>query len=295
MTDWPHAFRTRRTQIDDEILKILKPLESPHSPLAEGVRYCMTVGGKRLRPILLIESCLACGGSEDAALVPAVAIECTHAFTLVHDDLPAMDDDDLRRGRPTLHRAFDEATAVLTGDWLLSFAMSLIADESRNPALSAEQRLALLRTLSEAASDVIVGQSADVAGESQAPTAERVRYIHEHKTARLIEAACRMGAIAADAPRETVEQLGRFGRNLGLAFQIADDLLDATGDEQRVGKRLRKDQAAAKQSYPAVFGLEASREAANGSLAAALDCLENLGSRATFLRGLAEFVVTRDR
>jgi geranylgeranyl diphosphate synthase type II len=261
-----------------------------HSRLAEAVRYSMALPGKRFRPVLVVECGRVCGGREEAALAAAVAVECVHTFSLIHDDLPAMDDDELRRGKPCSHKVFGEALAILVGDWLATHPFSLLVS-----AYSAETAAALARTLADGALDMVAGQAADVEGESQTTQPALVEFIHLHKTARLIEASCRMGAICADAPAETLIALGRFGRHLGMAFQITDDLLDATGTTENVGKRVGKDAAAAKQTYPAAFGVERSRTRAREEVEAALAALESFGAAGEHLRSLARYVIARDR
>ncbi len=292
--EWRAWLDRRRRQIDEAIskhLNVLKGRHEPHSPLLESVEYSLQQGGKRLRPVLVVESCLICGGAEALALPPAVAIECVHTFSLIHDDLPAMDDDDLRRGRPTNHKVFGQAMAILAGDWLASHAFELLAGCGVEPAAAAE----MTRALAAGTADMIVGQGADIAGEQRPTDAELVRFIHRHKTARLIETACVLGAIAARAEPARQEALALYGRHLGLAFQIADDLLDATGDAEKLGKRVGKDAGEAKQTYPAAHGIDESRRQAIREIAAACDALEPFGPAADNLRHLARFVVERDR
>lgn len=312
-------FESRRQAVDRRVSEHLKVLKTPHSRLGEAVRYAMSNGGKRLRPILVLECCGLCGGRDDEAWPAALAIECVHTFSLVHDDLPAMDDDDLRRGKPTVHRAYDEGTAVLAGDWLLAHAFELLsgrewggleAVEARR--MNETERAAEGRGVVESKSDawraatltgvlargtagMIIGQAADIDGEGRAPDAELVRFVHRRKTGDLIEASCVMGAITGGGDEGGVAMLGEFGRRLGQAFQIADDVLDATGDEARTGKRVSKDASSMKQTYPAALGLEKSRQAARDELAAALAVLDNLGRDAANLRGLARYCVERDR
>jgi geranylgeranyl diphosphate synthase, type II len=291
--EWQKWFDGRRRQVDAAIAAHFGTLEKSgvsHSRLAAAVEYSMTQTGKRLRPILVLESCAACGGTDAAALPAALALECVHTFSLIHDDLPAMDDDDLRRGVPTNHKVFGEALAILAGDWLLAHAFALLGTDN-----SAAQQAALVQALAAGTAGMIGGQAADIAGEDLPTAADLVRYIHLHKTACLIEAACRLGALAAAAPARQVEQLAAFGRHLGLAFQITDDLLDQTGRTDVVGKRVGKDAAVSKQTYPAAFGVDESRRQAQREVDAALAELECFAARAEELRGLARFVLARDR
>lgn len=291
---WQEWFDARRQQVDAAIsdhLKTLKNALASHSHLAQAVQYSMSQGGKRVRPVLVLETCRVCGGADEVAMPAAIAIECVHTFSLIHDDLPAMDDDDLRRGQPSSHKVFGEALAILAGDWLLAHAFNLLSSDRVDTRLSA----VLTQTLAFGTEGMIAGQAADIQTQGLAPDGELVKFIHGHKTARLIEAACRMGACCARASDQQVEDLGRFGRHLGLAFQIVDDLLDCTGSTATLGKRVRKDTDVRKQTYPAAFGLERSRAQAEREIDTALTALEAYGCPADNLRGLARFVLARDR
>ena len=291
--DWRLWYEALRTRIDAAISDRLKVLQSEigsHSRLGQAVQYSLTLPGKRFRPILTLECCRICGGHEELAMPAAIAVECIHTFSLIHDDLPALDNDELRRGQPCSHKAFGEGQALLAGDWLAAYALRLPIME-----YPTELAAALSRTLAQAELDMIAGQAADVDGENRATDPELVEYIHRHKTARLIEAACRMGGLCAKASEEQLTALERFGRHLGLAFQITDDLLDVTGSCNAVGKHVGKDIAAAKQTYPATFGVEQSRVRARRETAAALEALEPFGPHAEHLGALAEYVVVRDR
>ncbi len=277
---WSERLRRRREAIDAAVSAMLKLEITPHSPLADAVRYCMQPGGKRLRPALVLECAAVCGGSENQAWPAALAIECAHAFSLIHDDLPAMDDDDVRRGRPTAHRRFDEATAILAGDWLLSKGFSLLLSRSDRPARAAE----MAATLAEAVCGMIAGQAADVSNESAAPSVDVVTYIHEQKTGRLFEAACRMGGLAAEADAPDLERLSAYGRLLGLAFQITDDLLDLGAAAGQLGRPGGQDAQAGKMTFPAVLGESASRARVAAAVESAVAALEPFGERAGALR-----------
>lgn len=294
--------------------KALKVEIGPHSALGDAIEYSMLQPGKRLRPVLVLAACRllragdppaaaagrgsaaaatmsAAHAADAAALAAACAIECIHTFSLVHDDLPAMDDDDLRRGVPTCHKVYGDALAILAGDWLQTYALRILIAEAPSPAIGA----ALLRSLADGTLGMIEGQAADVAGETAPPTAERVEFIHVRKTARLIEAATRMGAICAGASEPQIAALSTYGRRLGLAFQIADDILDATSTTETLGKRAGKDADQSKQTYPAVFGLEASRAQAQQEVEAAIAALAEFGPAAEFLREVARFVIAREK
>lgn len=226
--------------------------------LREAVRYALLGGGKRLRPLLVARCCQAVGGELDTAMTPAAAIEMVHTFSLVHDDLPAMDDDDLRRGRPTLHRHTNEAMAILAGDMMLGLAAELILQEASPEVLAAR----LARELMAANNDMITGQVHDTLPdfpESTAPM-ERLKTIHHHKTGALIRCACRMGALAGGADEAQLAAISDYAAAIGLMFQVVDDILDVTQSTEQLGKTAGKDVLQGKLTYPALIGLEASRE-----------------------------------
>lgn len=257
--------------------------------LLEAMRYSLLGEGKRLRPALVLWSCAACGGRREAALPAALAVECVHAFSLIHDDLPALDDDDFRRGEPSCHKKFDEATAILAGDALLALAFDILSTEVADGPLAA----AMVRELAQATGGMIGGEALDLEGETQPPAAAAVANIHSAKTALLIRAACRLGALAAGADEPRTAALSAYGEALGLAFQVADDLLDVTGTFEATGKTTAKDAAAGKQTYPRAIGLDASRELARGLAARAFAALRPLGDAGDRLAALANFVVQR--
>jgi geranylgeranyl diphosphate synthase type II len=256
--------------------------------LKEAMGYSLFAGGKRLRPGLVF----AAGrmlGAEDEDLVPAaVAIECVHTFSLIHDDLPAMDDDDLRRGKPTSHKVFGEAMAILAGDALLALAFEILAR-----ARAGAREMVLELAVATGPAGMIGGQVADMEGEHQPPTEANVRYIHERKTGALIAAACRLGAVAAGGCEADLTALGHYGYHLGLAFQLADDALDATATAEQLGKRAGKDTQAGKQTMVRLAGLEATMQAARQEVEQAAAALEPYGEAAEPLRALAEFVIAR--
>lgn len=290
---WRRWYDDERLAVDrllDAHLARLTRFGQAHSQLHEAFAYSLQQSGKRLRPILVREAARICGAAADAADAPAVAVECIHTFSLIHDDLPAMDDDDLRRGQPTNHRVFGEALAILAGDWLVAYAFRLLASAH---APDVTQRL--LEELGDGSLAMVEGQAADIAGEQKATEPVLVQYIHQRKTAALISTCCRLGAIAAQAPEESIAALGEYGRRVGLAFQIVDDLLDHTGSTEQLGKRAGKDAAVSKQTYPAAFGVDASRAAARREVGEAVAALAPWGADADHLRRLAEFVLDRDR
>jgi geranylgeranyl diphosphate synthase type II len=260
--------------------------------LVEAMRYSLEAGGKRFRPALVLWSCEMCGGRREAAMAPALAVECVHTFSLIHDDLPAIDNDEMRRGRPASHRKFGEALAILAGDALATLAFEIIANDVNEPTLAA----AMVKELSAATGwkGMIGGEVADLEGQSHAPDEKLVAEIHAAKTARLIEASCRLGGIAARAEPSHISALGRYGRHLGLAFQAADDLLDISGRSEKMGKASGKDHPAGKQTYPRAVGMEASVRLARTEADQAAEALAPFGEAAAGLRELARFVVERE-
>ncbi len=292
-TGWKAWYDQRRRTFEQALQRHLNAVgsEAPlDGRLAEAVRYCLTLPGKRLRPVLVLESCHVAGGRVEHAMPAALAIECIHTFSLIHDDLPCMDDGQLRRGKPTCHRVFGEAVALLAGDWLVAHAFELLARCGAASAVGPCTRI-----LAQATAAMVVGQAADLEGEKHAADLERVAFIHARKTAALIEACCAMGAVIAEADEATCARLSDYGRHLGLAFQIIDDLLDCTQTTETLGKQSGSDAAVGKQTWPAAVGIEASRRRAADEVTAALAAIECFDARARGLRGLARFVLSRDR
>ena len=262
------------------------------SRLVEAMRYSLVAGGKRIRPALVLWSCEACGGDTNDAMPAAVAIECVHTFSLIHDDLPALDDDDTRRGKPATHVEFGEATAILAGDALLALAFEIIGRDVRDPHVAKEMIVELASATGW--NGMIGGEAEDLEAEISPPSEALVSRIHANKTARLIEACCRLGAFAAGAEQPTITALARYGRALGMAFQAADDLLDATGNSERMGKKAGKDAEAGKQTYPRAVGIDATREIVRQYVKMAEDALYPIGTRGEKLVGLAQFMLERD-
>jgi farnesyl diphosphate synthase len=263
--------------------------------LLAAMRHGVLNGGKRLRPFLLLESAALFGADGEAVLRVAAALECVHCYSLIHDDLPAMDDDDLRRGQPTVHKAFDEAAAILAGDALLTLAFDVIA--SPVTELDAETRLALVRKLSRAAGlgGMVGGQALDLSAAGNAPDESGIIRLQAMKTGALIRFACEAGAIAAGAPQADVERLGEFGSAIGLAFQLADDLLDETASAEAMGKATGKDAAAGKATLTALHGTEWAKRQLSGLVGQASEVLAPYGARADILVAAAQFVASRTR
>lgn len=261
--------------------------------LVEAMRHAALGGGKRLRPLLMIETAKAFGRSDHGVLTAAAALECVHCYSLVHDDLPAMDDDDMRRGRPTVHKAFDEATAILAGDALLTIAFDLIGEEDVHA--DAGKRLALSRDLARAAGlgGMAGGQMLDLQSENRARSEDEIRTLQSMKTGALIRYATRAGASLADAKPEDVARMTRFGELIGLAFQLADDLLDVEGDSVTLGKTAGKDIAAGKATLVALKGADWTRNALKELVGEADSLLSLLGEDGARLSAIAHFVAER--
>ena len=265
--------------------------------LLAGMEYSLLAGGKRLRPVLVLSWAGMLGGHVDAVMPFAASLECIHTYSLIHDDLPAMDDDDLRRGRPSNHKQFDEATAILAGDGLLTEAFGLMCAASLDRGLPADRVLRAVSVLAAAAGagGMVGGQAVDMefTGRSGVPL-EELREMHAMKTGALITAACECGAILAGADETDVENGREFGRAVGVAFQIVDDVLDVVGDTATLGKPAGSDEAMGKSTYPSLVGLDRSKELAAGYVEAALERLEPYaGADCEFLSGLARYIVDR--
>ncbi len=272
---------------------------SSHAParLVESIEYSLMAGGKRLRPTLVMECYRACiannttARSEASALAAAAAMELIHTFSLVHDDLPAMDDDDLRRGRPTNHKVYGEAMAILAGDAMTTLAFEVIAEDAEPAVVPA-----LVRELAHNAGPcgMIGGQVLDIDGENRSLALPELQQIHRMKTGALLTASCRLGAIAANADEYALAAVTDYGRHLGLAFQIIDDVLDVTSTPEQMGKATNKDAGKGKNTYPVLLGLEHSKAEAKRQLQMAIDAVKPLGDGAGRLITLAKFVVERE-
>ena len=261
--------------------------------LAEAIRYSVLAPGKRLRPQLVLLSAEACGGKAAEAMPAAVAVELIHAYSLVHDDLPAMDNDDLRRGRPTCHKQFDEATAILVGDALQARAFEILATMIQPPERAAR---CVLRLAAAAGAEALVGgQADDLAAQFRHIGLDRLQSIHRRKTGALFQASVELGGLAVAASDAQLKQLADFGEHLGHAFQIVDDLLDVGGEEARVGKRLGKDRSHGKVTYPALMGVEKSQLKAAELIEKACAAIESFDPAADGLREVADFVRRRSR
>jgi geranylgeranyl diphosphate synthase type II len=288
----PDFFEEDRIAVDAQLERLL-PAETTQPPsIHAAMRYSVFAGGKRVRPILCLETARIFAEDVGAALYPGCAIEFIHTYSLIHDDLPSLDNDDLRRGKPTCHKKFGEATAILAGDALLTLAFETIAAAPTE----AERRVRMVAEISKAAGTVngmVGGQVADLEAEGKRVGAETLEYIHRSKTAALICASITAGAICAGAGVVDVERLRRFGETIGWAFQVTDDILDVEESSAALGKTAGKDMAQEKATYPAVYGLERSHEIANELAGKAIAELEPYGAKAERLRAIAEFLVLR--
>jgi farnesyl diphosphate synthase len=291
------AQRARETSsllgrlLDDAVL----PGEIARPPrLLAAMRHGVLNGGKRLRPFLLVETTLMLGGPEEAAWRAAAALECVHCYSLIHDDLPAMDDDDLRRGEPTVHKAYDEATAILAGDALLTLAFDILADPATHPDAAVRSALVLSLARASGIGGMAGGQMLDLAAEHRTLAAGEISLMQQMKTGALIRCACEMGAIAAGAGARDTAALRQFGELAGKAFQLADDILDVTQPTAALGKQAAKDEGRGKATLVSLLGLAESRVLAGRLLSSALEELAPFGGGGRWLAEAARFIVDRD-
>ena len=288
----PVFFQQDHASIEAALEKLLPAESAPPASIHRAMRYSVFAGGKRIRPILCYESARLFGPDADAAIPVGCALEFIHTYSLVHDDLPALDNDDLRRGKATNHKVFGEAMAILAGDALLTLAFQTLANSLIEPA----RRVRVISEIAAAAGTVngmVGGQVADLEAEKKPADATMLEYIHRSKTAALICGSIVAGALAGGASDEDVERLRRFGGQIGWAFQVVDDILDVSESSASLGKTAGKDQAQQKATYPALYGLEKSRAIAADLETKALRELDVYGSRAVRLRQLAQFLVAR--
>ncbi len=295
ITNHGKDFKTKLSDYQNTVEKaidhLLPAAATKPTRIHEAMRYSMEAGGKRLRPILVMATAESFGAKIETEPA-AVAIECIHTYSLIHDDLPAMDNGDLRRGMPTCHKQFDEATAVLAGDALLTYAFDLLSKAySDNPPLA----LKLIQELSSASGSehLIGGQMQDILSEKTEATSEELEFIHLNKTAALLTTALVLGAILAEASDETITRIRQIGQNLGLAFQIIDDILDATGTTENLGKNIGSDATAHKTTYVSLFGLKAAREKAAAHTLEAKKLCQRLTRQTSFLTELITYLENR--
>lgn len=287
-----------RRKVDAALDEWMPKVEEIPSALHEAMRYSVFAGGKRLRPFLVLESCKVVGGDEEKALPAACAVEVLHTYTLVHDDLPSMDNDDFRRGKPTCHKVFGEGMAVLCGDALQALAFELLSTKLPERGVTAEVALKCIAVLAQATGSkwLVGGQALDITEQAKGyadRSPEKVLLIHERKTAALMQTCCVIGGLIGNATERQLDALKNFGYWLGLAFQITDDILDEIGDPEKLGKSVGKDKQQKKLTYPMIFGLEKSKQLANEAVERAIEALSIFGDEANLLRALARFVLER--
>lgn len=282
--------------VEERLVSVLPPKNGFNDMLVDAMAYSLLSGGKRLRPILVLAGCEAVGGEIKEALVSACCIECIHAYSLIHDDLPGMDNDELRRGKPTNHIVFGEGMAILAGDGLQAQAFDVISTywlEKKQYDIG----LKVLNELAKGAGNqgMVVGQAQDLESEGKAISKESMEFIHANKTGALIIAAVRMGGIIGGANESAMKALSKYGQHLGLAFQITDDILDVIGDTAVIGKPVGSDEKNMKATYPALYGLETSRKMAQEQCKLAEEALETLNGDVDVLRYLANYILKRQK
>jgi geranylgeranyl diphosphate synthase type II len=283
----------RAALVDAAMDAYLPPAKERPSTIHKAMRYSIFAGGKRLRPVLCVAAAEACGGNTANALAPACAVELMHTYSLVHDDLPAMDDDDLRRGRPTCHKVYGEGMAVLCGDALLTESFLVLSQAPSNKRYNTRDYITELAETG-GSRKLIGGQVMDLEGEGKKLTKRELVRIHESKTAALLTSSLRLGAMTANATPGKLAAITDFGHNLGLAFQVIDDILDVTQSTEVLGKTAGKDQAVEKATYPAIIGLAASRKEASKLTKAAMDALKPFGKRGARLEEIARYLLQRE-
>jgi geranylgeranyl diphosphate synthase type II len=280
--------------VNDGLERLLPKAKTKPSTIHTAMRYSIFAGGKRLRPALCIAAAEACGGTIQQAVPYAAAVECIHTYSLIHDDLPAMDNDDFRRGKPTNHKVFGEGIAILAGDALLTQAFEILA-EARPGKFYSQGATVVELAKASGSLQLIAGQVADLEGEGKKLDEKELRYIHERKTSALLACAVRLGGMSANCGEAELSALTVFGYNVGLAFQVVDDILDVTQTSEQLGKTAGKDVAAQKATYPSIVGLEKSRKSAGRLTDRAFAALEPFGKRGAALNGLAKYLLERDR
>ena len=288
------SWVTQKAKIVDRALDRSMPKATTKpATIHKSMRYSIFAGGKRMRPALLLAAAEACGGTEEAALPFACAVECIHTYSLIHDDLPAMDNDDFRRGKPTNHKVFGDGIAVLAGDALLTQAFEIIAQATPGKRYTIRDTVMELATASGSL-QLIAGQVADLEGEGKALSVPELRYIHERKTSALLACSVRLGAMSANATPAQLKALTDFGYHVGLAFQVIDDILDVTQTTEKLGKTAGKDVAAQKATYPRLVGLEKSRKIAAQLTDKAFAALKPFQGHAVELEALARYLLERE-
>jgi geranylgeranyl diphosphate synthase type II len=287
-------LQDRRNIVEEALLRYLTPQSNIPADIYKAVHYSVFAGGKRIRPILCLAAVDAVGGNLAPAMPVACALELIHTYSLIHDDLPAMDNDDFRRGKPTSHKVFGEAMAILAGDALLTEAFVLLS-RAEKERLPVQRRLSVIQEIAQAAgiSGMVGGQALDVLSEKSMPDENSLGDIHRRKTGALIVAAVKAGAILFNAPKDKVQALSQYGTNIGMAFQIADDILNVEGDRKLMGKETGSDAVHGKLTYPSLLGLDASKERLKKYVDTAIESISNFDERARPLRIIARYIEER--
>jgi geranylgeranyl diphosphate synthase type II len=285
----------QKNAVDDFLDKALPPDSAPPRNLHRAMRYSLFAGGKRIRPIMAIAAFGAIGGRSKAIIPVASSLELIHTYSLIHDDLPAMDDDDFRRGKPTNHKMFGEALAILAGDALLTMAFDILSRPKIVRGTSPETLIQIIQELAKGSGHfgMVGGQVADIESEGKKVSRIELEYIHRHKTAALIRASIRIGGLLGNARKQDLSALTQYGEDIGLAFQIVDDVLDVVGTQEEMGKDVQSDSSRNKKTYPAFFGVERSRQKAHELMKRATKSLERFGKRADPLREIAHYIIDR--
>ncbi|SHH08736.1 polyprenyl synthetase family protein [Tepidibacter thalassicus] len=294
--EFKKEFNSKKEYFEKELKNYIPKIEGYQKVLFESMKYSLDAGGKRLRPILLMESTSLVGGDVEECIPFACAIEMIHTYSLIHDDLPAMDDDDLRRGKPTNHKVFGEGIAVLAGDGLLNYAFEIMINHSLKYEKESYKYLKAMNEIAKAAGvyGMIAGQVVDLESENKKIDKDTLDFIHMNKTSAMIIGALRAGAIIGGADEEQLENITAYAKNIGLGFQIVDDILDIIGDESKLGKNVGSDLENNKSTYPSLFGIEESKKIAKNLITEAKYYISNFGNKGDFLKCLADYIVDRD-
>lgn len=293
--EFKQRLKEKASFIEDVLKDYMPKEEGYQKTVIEAMNYSLSAGGKRLRPILTLEACKVVGGNEEEVIPFAIAIEMIHTYSLIHDDLPALDNDDLRRGRPTNHKVYGEAMGILAGDALLNYAFEVMLAGSINKE-NPEKYLKAINEIAKGAGiyGMIGGQVVDVESENKQIEKEKLDYIHMNKTAAMMVGCMRAGATIGGANSEQMEEITKYAKNIGLSFQIVDDILDIVGDEAKLGKKVGSDIENHKSTYPSLLGLDKSKEIAHNLIDEAKKSIEKLSDNVDFLKGLAEYIIDRE-
>lgn len=293
--NFKEELKNRANNVENLLNEYMPKVEGYQKTIFDSMNYSLKAGGKRLRPILTLEACKLVGGNEKDVRPFAAAIEMIHTYSLIHDDLPALDNDDLRRGRKTNHKVYGEAMAILAGDGLLNYAYEVMLRESLNKP-EPEKYLKAINEIAKASGiyGMIGGQVVDIESEGQSIDMEKLDFIHMNKTAAIIIGCMRAGAIIGGANEEQLENVTKYAKNIGLSFQIVDDILDIVGDESKLGKKVGSDIDNEKSTYPSLLGIEKSKNIANKLIAEAKTSIDNINNDSEFLNHLADYIVDRE-